>query len=100
MSDLVFQDDRAAAAELGAKLRGAGFSDNSVRGFVTRVQDVAEQVTLTMTPILLDSLRDINQAQWAEAHRQVQALPAKLGYVDRTSVIQILYAVFNTQPGR
>lgn len=100
MSELVFQDDRAAAAELGAKLRGAGFSDASVRGFVARVQDVAEQVTLTMTPLLLDSLKSINDAQYAEAYDRITRLPVKLGHVDRTQVLAVLHSVFNRQPGR
>lgn len=104
MTEIVYPDSagfsKASIAELGAKLRNAGMVDASVRGFVDQVQGVAEQVTLIMTPILLDSLRNINQAQLAEVSDRIQRLPTKLGYIDRTQVLMILHNLLNAQPGR
>jgi hypothetical protein len=100
MSDLVFQDSRAEAAELGAQLHGAGLRTGSVRRFVDRVSDVAQQVTLSMTPALLEELRLINQDQFADAYDRITRLPARLGHVDRAQVLLILQSVFNNQPGR
>jgi hypothetical protein len=100
MSEIVFQNNRSDAAELGAQLHGAGLRTGSVRSFVEQVRNVAEQVTLTMTPLLLEELRNINQDQFADAYDRIQRLPTKLGHVDRAQVLLILHSVFNTQPGR
>jgi len=100
MSEIVYQGDRAEAAELGAQLHGAGLRVGSVRRFVDRVSEVAQQATLTMTPVLLEELRLINQDQFADAYERIQRLPTKLGHVDRAQVLLILHSVFNTQPGR
>jgi len=100
MSEIVFQDDRASAAELGSRLHGAGMNHSSVRGFVDQVRTVAEQVTLYMTPVLLEKLREINLDQYEAVRDRVQRLPTKFGYIDQSQVLMILHSVFNQQPGR
>lgn len=84
--------------ELGAMLASQGWSTLAARALVAKVQTIATQVALAMTPDILDEVRKINDARMLEAMARVRTLTNTMGYVRLDSVIRIIQEVATRSP--
>lgn len=82
-----------ALAELGAIMATTGMTTLEARALVADVQSVAAQTALAMAPKILETIRRIQEARFAEIYHQIRLLPNQLGYVNRDRVLAIVQAV-------
>lgn len=85
-------------AELGATLATAGWTTLEARQLITLMQQAGAQVALNMAPVILEQVRQINQARIMTMMTMVRTLPNNFGYVSRDRVLDIIQRVFSTPP--
>lgn len=97
MTDLVRTDDNGAIAlntqdiaSFGAKLSAHGLTQLQVQAFMASLQKMSMQVALSSLNIILEDVRQIQEARFWDIINQLRALPTYAGYVSLDRVIQII----------
>lgn len=83
---------------LGALVNSVGFSPAVARALVAEVQQAGTAVALAVVPNLIERMRVLNQARYADLYQQVKMMNGYGPLINRNQVLQLIQQMAVTNP--